>query len=41
MRRKQQSNVGDTRIRTTVVDSDVKSRNKQLAMEIRQKYQLR
>lgn len=41
MGRRSQSNVGNVRTRTTVVDSDVKSRNKQLAMEIRQKYQLR
>lgn len=41
MGHKPQSNAGKTRAETTVVGSDVQSRNKQLAMEIRQKYQLR
>lgn len=38
MGHKPQSNVGKIRTGTAVVGSDVQSRNKQLAMEIRQKY---
>lgn len=38
MGRKPQSNVGKIRTGTAVAGSDVQSRNKQLAMEIRQKY---